>query len=119
MLKLVREREELRVVEIVGPTSTAELAKQILLLSQTDHYGLYHATAKGSCSWYEFAKKIFEIANFKPNLAVALTNEFPAEVPGPKYSVLENFGLKTLGINSFKRWEDSLDSYLVSTLPLN
>lgn len=121
MLNLVREREELRVVddEIVSPTSTAELAKQILMLSQTDHYGLYHATAEGSCSWYEFAKKIFEIANVKTNLTVALPNEFPAKVPRPKYSVLENFGLKTLGINSFKRWEDGLHSYLVSALPLN
>jgi len=121
MLKLVREREELRVVddEIVSPTSTAELAKQILVLSQTEHYGLYHATAEGSCSWYAFAKKIFEIANVKTNLAVALPNEFPAKVPRPKYSVLENFGLKTLGINSFKRWEDGLHSYLASTVPLN
>ena len=121
MLRLVREREELRVVndEIVSPTSTAELAKQILMLSQTDHYGLYHATAEGSCSWYEFAKKIFEIANVKTNLVVALPNEFPVKVPRPKYSVLENFGLKILGINSFKRWEDGLHSYLVSTLPLN
>jgi dTDP-4-dehydrorhamnose reductase len=121
MLKLVRERKELRVVddEIVSPTSTAELAKQILVLSQTEHYGLYHATAEGSCSWYAFAKRIFEIANVKTNLAVALPNEFPAKVPRPKYSVLENFGLKTLGINSFKRWEDGLHSYLVSTVPLN
>ncbi len=89
MLKLFREREELRVVddEIVSPTSAAELAKQILVLSQTDHYGLYHATAEGSCSWYEFAKKIFEMANVKTRLAVALPNEFPAEIPRPKYSV--------------------------------
>jgi dTDP-4-dehydrorhamnose reductase len=52
MLKLVRDREELRVVddEIVCPTSTAELAKQILMLSQADHCVLYHATAEGSCS---------------------------------------------------------------------
>ena len=121
MLKLVREREELRVVddEVVSPTSTAELAKQILVLSQTDQYGLYHATAEGSCSWYEFAKKIFEIANVKTNLAPALPNEFPAKVPRPKYSVLENFGLKTLGINSFKGWEDGLHSYLISALPQN
>jgi dTDP-4-dehydrorhamnose reductase len=42
MLKLAAEREELRVVddEIVSPTSTAELAKQLVTLSRTNHYGL-------------------------------------------------------------------------------
>jgi dTDP-4-dehydrorhamnose reductase len=117
MLKLARERDELRVVsdEIVSPTSTSELAKQILVLSQTDHFGLYHATSEGSCSWFEFAAKIFEITKVKANLVVAETDEFPAKVPRPKYSVLENYGLKMLGLNSFRSWEDALHSYLAST----
>src|SRR5258708_15543751 len=70
MLKLAGERDELRVVndEIVSPTSTEELARQIAVLSETDSYGLYHATAEESCSWYEFAKTIFEMANTTVNL---------------------------------------------------
>ncbi|MFY9906986.1 MAG: dTDP-4-dehydrorhamnose reductase, partial [Terriglobales bacterium] len=70
MLKLAGERDELRVVddEMVSPTSTTELAKQIALLSRTDSYGLYHATAEGSCSWYEFARTIFETTNTRVNL---------------------------------------------------
>src|SRR5208282_6130807 len=52
MLKLAKERGEVRVVdsEVVTPTSTAELAQQIVRLSGSDSYGLYHATAEGSCS---------------------------------------------------------------------
>jgi dTDP-4-dehydrorhamnose reductase len=117
MLKLAGERDELRVVndEVISPTSTLELAKQIVVLSRTDNFGLFHATAEGSCTWYQFAKKIFELSNTKANLAIATSNEFPSKVPRPKYSVLENCGLKTLDLNSFRSWEDGLRSYLAST----
>jgi dTDP-4-dehydrorhamnose reductase len=114
MLKLAVERDELRVVndEVISPTSTAELAKQIVVLSQANNFGLFHATAEGSCTWYQFAKKIFELSNTKANITIATPNEFPTKVPRPKYSVLENYGLKTLGLNSFRSWEDGLRSYL-------
>jgi dTDP-4-dehydrorhamnose reductase len=117
MLKLAGERDELRVVhdEVVSPTFTVELAKQIVLLGRTDNFGLYHATAEGACSWYEFAQKIFEIADLKVNLVVAAPNEFPAKVPRPKHSVLENHALKALGLNSFQSWENGLGTYLTST----
>jgi len=114
MLKLASERDELRVVddEFVSPTSTSELAKQILALSRTDDFGLYHTTAEGSCTWYQFAAKIFELANVTTRLTVAAPNEFPSKVPRPKYSVLENKALKVLGLNSFRTWEEGLRSYL-------
>jgi dTDP-4-dehydrorhamnose reductase len=116
MLKLARERDELRVVndEIVSPTSTRELAKQIADLSRTDHYGLYHATAEGSCSWYEFAGAIFELTGTRVNLQVARPDEFPSKVPRPKYSVLENEGLKKLGLNVFRNWQQGLKEYLAA-----
>jgi dTDP-4-dehydrorhamnose reductase len=115
MLKLAPEREELRVVddEIISPTSTSELARQIVVLSQTDNFGLFHATAEGNCTWYEFAAKIFDLARAKTKLTVAAPNEFPSKVPRPKYSVLENNALKVLGLNSFQTWEEGLRSYLV------
>ena len=114
MLKLARERDEVRVVkdEVVSPTSTAELAKQIALISRTECYGVYHATSEGSCSWYEFAKTIFEMADIKVNLKIAASNEFPMKVPRPKYSVLENARLKAEGLNSFQSWEEGLRAYL-------
>lgn len=114
MLKLAKERDEVRVVddEIVSPTSTAELAKQIALLSRTDCYGLYHATCEGSCSWYEFAKAVFETMDIRVNLKIAGANEFPMKVPRPKYSVLENARLKAEGLNSFEAWQEGLREYL-------
>ena len=114
MLKLAGERDEIKVVddEMVTPTSTQELAKQIYELSRTDSYGLYHATAEGSCSWYEFAKTIFEFANVKVNLKIAAPGEFPAKVPRPKYSVLENHALKKEDLNSLRNWQEGLRDYL-------
>jgi len=114
ILKLARERGEVRVVdnEFVTPTSTLELARQMVVLSRSDAYGLYHGTAEGSCSWYEFAQMIFELTHTKVELKVAGPNEFPTKVARPKYSVLENRELKNKGLNSFKPWQDGLKEYL-------
>jgi dTDP-4-dehydrorhamnose reductase len=114
MLKLARERGEVRVVdsEWVTPTSTRELARQIVVLSRSDAYGLYHATAEGACSWHEFAREIFAITNTPVRLKVAGANEFPAKVPRPTYSVLENRALKLQGLNALGTWQDGLREYL-------
>jgi dTDP-4-dehydrorhamnose reductase len=114
MLKLAKERGEVRVVdsEMVTPTSTAELARQMVCLSHTDCYGLYHATAEGSCSWYEFAQEIFTLTDTPVRLKVAALGEFPNKVVRPKYSVLENQALKARNLNLFKPWQDSLREYL-------
>ncbi|MGB7603437.1 MAG: dTDP-4-dehydrorhamnose reductase, partial [Candidatus Sulfotelmatobacter sp.] len=96
MLRLARERSRVRVVdsEFTSPTATADVARQIAALSRTDAYGLYHGTAEGSCSWHEFAREIFRVADVSVNLEVAGADEFPAKVPRPAYSVLENRELK-------------------------
>lgn len=114
MLKLAQERDEIRVVdnEVVSPTSTAELAQQLVALSRCDCYGLYHATAEGSCSWFEFARTIFALTGTADKLKIAGPNEFPAKVPRPTYSVLENKCLKSQGLNKFGPWQSGLRVYL-------
>jgi dTDP-4-dehydrorhamnose reductase len=114
MLELARTRGRVRVVndEFVSPTSTAELAGQIVSLSRCDEYGLYHATAEGSCSWYEFAREIFSLAEVEVKLEMAAPGEFPAKTPRPPYSVLENRGLKGIGLNRFESWQTGLRQYL-------
>jgi dTDP-4-dehydrorhamnose reductase len=112
--KLARERGKVRVVdsEFVTPTRTTEIARQIVALSRSDSYGLYHATAEGACSWHAFAAEIFKLTNTKVTLEIAGPNEFPAKVPRPLYSVLENRALKSRGLNVFKPWQDGLREYL-------
>jgi len=114
MLRFARERGKVRVVdnEFTSPTATVDLARQIAALSRSDRYGLYHATSEGSCSWHEFAREIFRVADVPVTLEVASPNEFPAKVPRPAYSVLENRGLKSHNLNLFRRWQDGLQTYL-------
>ena len=114
MLKLAKERGEVKVVdsEFVTPTPTSEIARQMVALSRSDAYGLYHATAEGSCSWHQFAREIFDLTGTKVSLKVAGPNEFPAKVPRPKYSVLENRALDKHQLSVFKPWQQGLREYL-------
>jgi dTDP-4-dehydrorhamnose reductase len=114
MLKLAKERDEIKVTdsEVVSPTPTADIASQIVRLSRCDQYGLLHATSEGSCSWYDFTREIFRLAGIKTKLIVAGPNEFPAKVPRPEYSVLENRRLKQLNLNVFEPWQVGLKKYL-------
>lgn len=114
MLKLSTERKELRVVddEFVTPTPTAQIAQQLVKLGHSSDYGLYHATAEGSCSWFEFAAAIFALTKTKINLEPARPGEFPIKVARPKYSVLENQALKRKSLNVFTHWKEGLENYL-------
>lgn len=119
MLHLARTRGRVRVVdsEFVSPTPTADLARQIVALARCDAYGLYHATAEGQCSWYEFAREIFSVAGVQATLEVASPGEFPAKVARPAYSVLANRGLTALGLNVFDFWQAGLRKYLYQPDP--
>ena len=81
MRKLGEERGQVRVVddEIVSPTSTLELARQVVALSRCEAYGLYHATAEGSCSWYEFAREIFAVSNMRVRVETGCAWRIPYE----------------------------------------
>jgi dTDP-4-dehydrorhamnose reductase len=50
-------------------------------------------------------------------LEAAAPGEFPAKTPRPAYSVLENRGLKEIGLNKFVSWEVGLQRYLTENLP--
>ncbi|TWT12894.1 dTDP-4-dehydrorhamnose reductase [Reyranella sp. CPCC 100927] len=114
MLKLADEREEVRVVddEILTPTNTIDIARQVVRLCDARAPGLFHGTAHGQCSWYRFAQEIFSLAGKGVRLLPARPGEFPAKVPRPSYSVLENQALKSLGLDVMSDWESGLKRYL-------
>ena len=121
MLKLGRERGEVRVVddEVLTPTFTEDIAAQIVkILDSSAEYGLYHATAEGYCSWYEFAAEIFRLAQPDTRLHRAAPGEFAVKVKRPDYSVLENDHLKRQKINIMPHWKDGLKRYIeIKTRP--
>ncbi|MGQ9626026.1 MAG: dTDP-4-dehydrorhamnose reductase [Anaerolineae bacterium] len=114
MLRLAEEGKDIRVVndQILSPTYTLDLAYQIKALIETEHYGLYHATSQGECSWYEFAAKIFELSGLTPSLSQQTTAESGARATRPAYSVLENAALKRIGLDLMRPWEEGLADYL-------
>jgi dTDP-4-dehydrorhamnose reductase len=117
MIDLARTRGRVRVVndEFVSPTPTVDLARQIVRISRCEEYGLYHATAESSCSWYEFAREIFSLAEVEVSLEAAAPGEFPDKTPRPHYSVLENCGLKRIGLNAFASWKEGVRHYLLKS----
>ncbi len=114
MLHLAKERGKVRVVndEVLTPTYTRDLASQVLALATTEAYGLYHATPNGECSWYDFARTIFELAEVRVELEVADPSEFPAKTSRPKYSVLDRRKLRSTGCDVMPHWKEGLKRYL-------
>jgi dTDP-4-dehydrorhamnose reductase len=114
MLKLSKERTELSVVndQIGSPTSTVDLSRCIIALMTTESFGTYHATCEGQCSWYDFANKIFELKGINIKVNPISSEELDRPAQRPKFSVMDNFMLKLIGLNSFRNWEEALQEYL-------
>ena len=114
MLRLAREGQDTRVVDDqrTTPTYTADLARQIAAVVETEHYGLYHATSQGDCTWYEFAIEIFRQSRLNPNLSRAKTGDFGEKATRPAYSVLENKALREVEMDMMRPWQEALTSYL-------
>jgi dTDP-4-dehydrorhamnose reductase len=114
MLRLGKQNGEIRVVNDLrmAQTSTQNLAKQVLALIHTKHYGTYHASDHGDYSWYEFAKRIFDYSGMNVAVTPVSWSDVPSVAPRPKYSVLENQGLKKLGLDQMQPIDTALQSYL-------
>jgi dTDP-4-dehydrorhamnose reductase len=115
MLALAEEKKEVRVVcdETLTPTFTEDLAEQIRVLIESEPpLGIYHATNAGECSWYEFAKTIFELSKTPVRLEMTTAAEWNAPARRPAYSVLENAALQQAGIDVMPHWKNSLERYL-------
>jgi len=114
MLKLAEERDRLKVVsdQVGSPTYTLDLAQFLLELVKTDCYGIVHASNTGVCSWYEFAKAIFEERGLKVLVEPCSTDEFPRPAPRPAYSVLDHGAIRSHGLKPLRPWREALRHYL-------
>jgi len=116
MLRLAKERDELRVVndQVFSPTYTKDLAGKIAQLIETEYYGIFHITNKGSCSWYEFAKEILKLAGLKAPIIPITSDQYPQKARRPHYSVLHNYHLRLLGLDDMRTWQEALKNYMIS-----
>lgn len=121
MLRLASERTSLSIVndQIGTPTNAVDLANAILKIAISCHtelvsassYGIYNYSNEGQCSWFDFAKKIFEINRVKIDLISIPTAQFPTPAARPKYSVLDKTKIKTTFGIEIKPWEQAIEIY--------
>ena len=98
MLRLMAERDEVRVVDdqIGTPTWANSLAEAVWQMAEKDASGVYHFTDGGRASWYDFAVAIQQdaLANGLLERCARLTPistaEYPTAAKRPAYSVLDN-----------------------------
>ena len=121
MLRLASERDTISVVndQIGTPTNAIDLAEVLIkiitehLKLNAEHYGLYNFSNEGQCSWYDFAKKIFEINNVTIELKSIPTVSFPTPAKRPAYSVLDKTKIKKTFALDIKNWEESLKTITI------
>jgi dTDP-4-dehydrorhamnose reductase len=114
MLKLAQEQKELFVVDdqIGCPTYVVDLASCIFQLIQTEKYGVYHISNSGHCSWYEFAKAIFEEANVNIVVNPCKTKDYQRPAQRPMYSVLDHMALRLNGFKELRHWREALKEFI-------
>jgi len=116
MLRLAGERDELRVIndQVFSPTYTGDLARKIAQLIDTEYYGIFHITNKGACSWYEFTVEILKLADINTPVIPITSDQYPQKAMRPRYSVLDNYHLRLLGMDDMRPWQEALEDYLVA-----
>jgi dTDP-4-dehydrorhamnose reductase len=114
ILKLAETRPELEVVgdQHGSPTYSIDLARAIIQLCRQGASGIVHATNRGDCSWYEFAREIIAAAGLKTVVRETTSDKFVRPAKRPKYSVLSPESLQKHGI-AMPHWRDALKRYLL------
>jgi dTDP-4-dehydrorhamnose reductase len=108
MINLSKTQKSIKVVndQFGCPTWTVDLADGVKnLIEKNMPFGTYQICGGGATSWFEFAKKIFEILKIEIEVIPVATAEFPRPAKRPKFSAMENSKM-------LRRWEEALHSYL-------
>jgi dTDP-4-dehydrorhamnose reductase len=117
MLRLASERDSLSVVndQIGTPTNAVDLAEALVKIistsyhePRTSNFGIYNFSNEGQCSWYDFAKEIFENNGIKIDLKPIPTTSFPTPAKRPAYSVLDKSKIKKTFKIEILDWNESL-----------
>lgn len=114
MLRLAKTRDEISVVDdqFGAPTYTFDVAGLACDILASGKYGVYHAPNSGCCSWYEFAKQIFELARVDMKVNPISSAEYPAPAARPKNSRLSLKSLDQAGFARLPEYGDALERYM-------
>ena len=114
MLEKARTEGRVRVVtdQVLSPTYTADLARKTKELIERDATGLFHLANAGECSWFEFAKGVFELAGVEVKMEPIETGETGRRARRPSYSALATVRLGDGGPAPLRPWREALGDYL-------
>lgn len=114
MIEKANNNEIIKVVDdiVMSPTYTKDAAERIKNIIEKElPYGIYHVVNQGHCSWFEFAKKIFDLLDIDAKLFPIKSDELNRKARRPKFSALESAKLSSFGPR-MRNWEDALKDYL-------
>ena len=113
MLKLAETKTELGVVsdQVGSPTYTEDLAKVLIKMGLSEKVGTYHVTNEGYCSWYEFAKYIFEVNGIDMIVNPVLTKDYKTVARRPLNSRLDKEKLVNDSFEKLPSWQDAVKRY--------
>jgi dTDP-4-dehydrorhamnose reductase len=114
ILRAAQARPSLTVVEdeIGSPTYTLDLAEATATLASVGGSGTFHVVNGGSCSRYEFARKIVELGGLDTPVTPCSAGAFSMKATRPLYSVLSNDKYETLTGKPMRGWQDALAGYM-------
>lgn len=115
MIKKALNKEVINVVDDMwmSPTYTKDAALIIKkILKANVPYGVYHATNKGYCTWFQFAQEIFKLTGLTPIIKPIKTAQLQMKAKRPRFSALESVKLPKYGIQT-RRWEEALKEYII------
>lgn len=116
ILRNAKAQGRLRVVtdEVGTPTGARDLAEIIARVSVSGRFGLYHATNTGSCSRFDFAREILEIAGWAGEVPVEPITyaDLALPCPRPPYSPLDNLRLRLAGFPPARHYREPLREYV-------
>jgi dTDP-4-dehydrorhamnose reductase len=111
MLRLASIQNEVLVVrdQVGSPTYTWHLAYGIVRLIEGIEFGIHHMAAAGQCSWYEFAREIFEQAKVECKVLSGTSDMLGRPAPRPAFSALTSQREHAIRLPP---WQDGLAGYL-------
>ena len=121
MLRLGKERDALNVIfdQVGTPTYANDLAEAIMAMVENESVNqssfeseLYHYSNEGVCSWYDFAKAIFELSKINCDVSPIETKDYPTPAKRPHYSLLNKAKIKQRYNVSVPYWKQSLQHCL-------
>jgi len=113
MLRLGKEKKSLDVIfdQVGTPTYAKDLAQnilEILPLINNKNVEVFHYANEGVCSWYDFAKAIFDIAEISCNVKPIEAKDYPTKAIRPHFSLLNKSKIKSAFNMAIPYWKDSL-----------